>query len=139
MDWASRRILAWRVSITLTTDFCLEAVEEALAKHGRSAIFNAIQGSQFTSAYFKDLLKAQWIATSMDSKGCWRDNVFVERFWKSIKYEAVYLHAYDKGSKARGGTGRYIDFYNERRAHRALDGDTPESVYFTSPPLPLAA
>jgi len=139
MDWASRRILAWRVSIALTTDFCLEAVEEALAKHGTPEIFNTDQGSQFTSSYFTDLLKAHGIAISMDGKGCWRDNVFVERFWKSIKYEAVYLHAYDNVSEAQGGIGRYIDFYNQRRPHRALDGDTPESVYFTSLPLLLAA
>jgi putative transposase len=139
MDWASRRILAWRVSITLTTDFCLETVEEALAKHGPPEIFNTDQGSQFTSSDFTDLLKAHRIAISMDGKGCWRDNVFVERFWKSIKYEAVYLHAYDNVSEARGGIGRYIDFYNQRRPHRSLDGNTPESVYFTSLPLPLAA
>ena len=139
MDWASRRILAWRVSITLTTDFCLEAVEEALAEHGRPEIFNTDQGSQFTSSDFTDLLKAHGIAISMDGKGCWRDNVFVERFWKSIKYEAVYLNAYDNVSEARDGIGRYIDFYNQRRPHRALDGDTPESIYFTSLALPLAA
>jgi putative transposase len=139
MDWASRRILAWRVSITLTTDFCLEAVDDALAKHGHPEIFNTDQGSQFTSTDFTDLLKANGIAISMDGKGCWRDNVFVERFWKSIKYEAIYLHAYDNVSEARDGIGRYIDFYNQRRPHRALDGDTPESVYFTSLPLPLAA
>ncbi len=139
MDWASRRILIWRVSITLTTDFCLETVEEALARHGSPEIFNTDQGSQFTSSDFTDLLKAHGIAISMDGKGCWRDNVFVERFWKSIKYEAVYMHAYDNVPEARSGIGRYIDFYNQRRPHRALDGDTPESVYFTSLPLPLAA
>jgi len=139
MDWASRRILAWRVSITLTTDFCLEAVEEAMAKHGRPEIFNTDQGSQFTSTDFTDLLKAQCIAISMDGKGCWRDNVFIERFWKSIKYEAVYLHAYDNVPEAKSGIGRYIHFYNERRPHSALDGTTPDSVYFTSLPLPLAA
>jgi putative transposase len=106
MDWASRWIFAWRVSITLTTDFCLEAVEEALAKHGSSEISNADQGSQFTSTDFTDLLKAHRIAISMDGKGCWRDNVFVERFWKSIKYWAVYLHTYDNVFEARDGIGR---------------------------------
>jgi putative transposase len=139
MDWVSRRILAWRVSISLTTDFCLEAVEEALAKYGTPEIFNTDQGSQFTSTDFTDLLKAHGIAISMDGKGCWRDNVFVERFWKSIKYEAVYLHAYDSVSEARTGIGRYIEFYNTRRPHQSLDGATPESVYFNSLPLPLAA
>jgi len=139
MDWASRRILAWRVSISLTTDFCLEAVEEALAKHGQPQIFNTDQGSQFTSTDFTDLVKECGIAISMDGKGCWRDNVFVERFWKSIKYEAVYLHAYDSVAEAKNGIGRYIDFYNERRPHRSLDGATPESVYFNALPLPLAA
>ena len=132
MDWASRRVLAWRVSISLTTDFCLEAVEEALAKYGRPEIFNTDQGSQFTSAEFIDLLKDNGIAISMDGKGCWRDNVFVERLWKSIKYEEVYLHAYDSVSAARAGIGRYIGFYNERRPHRSLDGATPDSVYFKS-------
>jgi putative transposase len=139
MDWASRRVLAWRVSISLTTDFCLEAVEEALAKYGRPEIFNTDQGSQFTSAEFIELLKDNAIAISMDGKGCWRDNVFVERLWKSIKYEEVYLHAYDSVSAARAGIGRYIGFYNERHPHRSLDGATPDSVYFKSLPVSLAA
>jgi putative transposase len=139
LDWASRRVLAWRVSISLTTDFCLEAVEEALAKYGRPEIFNTDQGSQFTSAEFTDLLKDNAIAISMDGKGCWRDNVFVERLWKSIKYEEVYLHAYDSVSAAKAGIGRYLSFYNERRPHRSLDGATPDSVYFNSLPVPLAA
>ena len=139
MDWASRRILAWRVSISLTTDFCLEAVEEALAKYDAPQIFNTDQGSQFTSTDFTDLLKANDITISMDGKGCWRDNVFVERFWKSIKYEAIYLHAYDSVSEARAGIGRYIEFYNTRRPHQSLDGATPESVYFNSLPIQLAA
>jgi putative transposase len=139
MDWASRRVLAWRVSISLTTDFCLEAVEEALAKYGRPEIFNTDQGSQFTSAEFIGLLKDKGIAISMDGKGCWRDNVFVERLWKSIQYEEVYLHAYDSVFAARAGIGRYIGFYNERRPHRSLDGATPDRVYFNSLPVPLAA
>ena len=139
MDWASRRVLAWRVSISLTTDFCLEAVEEALAKYGRPEIFNTDQGSQFTSEDFTGLLKDNGIAISMDGKGCWRDNVFVERLWKSIKYEEVYLHGYDSVSAARAGIGRYLGFYNERRPHRSLDGATPDSVYFNSLSVPLAA
>ena len=139
MDWASRRVLAWRVSISLTTDFCLEAVEEALAKYGRPEIFNTDQGSQFTSEDFTGLLKDNGIAISMDGKGCWRDNVFVERLWKSIKYEEVYLHGYDSVSAARAGIGRYLGFYNERRPHRSLDGATPDSVYFKSLPVSLAA
>ena len=139
MDWASRRVLAWRVSISLTTDFCLEALEEALAKYGCPEIFNTDQGSQFTSAEFTDLLKDNGIAISMDGKGCWRDNVFVERLWKSIKYEEVYLHAYESVSAAKTGIGRYIGFYNEQRPHRSLDGATPESVYFKSLPVLLAA
>ena len=139
MDWASRRVLAWRVSISLTTDFCLEAVEEALAKYERPEIFNTDQGSQFTSEDFTGLLKDNGIAISMDGKGCWRDNVFVERLWKSIKYEEVYLHGYDSVSAARAGIGRYLGFYNERRPHRSLDGAAPDSVYFKSLPVPLAA
>jgi putative transposase len=139
MDWASRRVLAWRVSISLTTDFCLEAVEEALTKYGRPEIFNTDQGSQFTSAEFIGLLKDNGIAISMDGKGSWRDNVFVERLWKSIKYEEVYLHAYDSVSAARAGIERYIGFYNERRPHQSLDGATPDSIYFKSPPVSLAA
>ena len=139
MDWASRRVLAWRVSISLTTDFCIEAVEEALAKYGCPEIFNTDQGSQFTSAEFTALLKDNGIAISMDGKGCWRDNVFVERLWKSIKYEEVYLHAYESVSAAKTGIGRYISFYNERRPHRSLDGATPERVYFKSLPVLLAA
>jgi putative transposase len=139
MDWASRKVLAWRLSISLTTDFCTEAVEEALAKYGKPEIFNTDQGSQFTSTEFTDLLKQNGIAISMDGKGAWRDNVFVERLWKSIKYEEVYLHAYDTVSDAKAGLARYIDFYNRRRPHRALDGTTPDTVYFDSPPVALAA
>jgi len=139
MDWASRRVLAWRVSISMSTEFCLEALEEALTTYGCPEIFNTDQGSQFTSAEFTGLLKDNGIAISMDAKGCWRDNVFVERLWKSIKYEEVYLHAYESVSAARAGIGRYIGFYNARRPHRALDGVTPDSVYFNSLPVPAAA
>jgi putative transposase len=140
VDWYSRRVLAWRVSITMDTAFCMEAVEEALARHGRPEIFNTDQGSQFTSAEFTSLLRAHEIRISMDGKGCWRDNVFVERLWKSVKYEEVYLRAYDSVSEARAWIGRYLDFYNSCRPHSRLDRLTPDQVYFNQPrPQPLAA
>jgi putative transposase len=140
VDWASRRVLAHRISITMETDFCLEALNEAFAKYGQPEIFNTDQGSQFTSADFTDALKARSIQISMDGKGSWRDNVFVERLWRSIKYEEVYLHAYDSVSQAKAGIGRYIEFYNGRRPHTALDKKTPDEFYFASlPALPKAA
>ena len=107
LDWATRRVLAWRLPISMNTDFCVEAVEEALAKYGPPEVFNTDQGSQFTSAEFTGLLQRNGIAISMDGKGAWRDNVFVERLWKTIKYEEVYLHAYDSVSDARDGLARY--------------------------------
>lgn len=140
IDWYSRRALAWRVSITMDADFCLEAVKEAIARHGPPEIFNTDQGSQFTSQAFTGLLKQHGIAISMDGKGCWRDNVFIERLWKSVKYEEVYLRAYDSVSHARSALGRYLDFYNQRRPHTALDRLTPDQVYFNqSLPWPKAA
>jgi len=139
-DWASRRVLSWRLSNTMTTDFCIEAVEEAIARFGTPEIFNTDQGSQFTSAEFTTLLKGHGIAISMDGKGCWRDNVFVERLWRSIKYEEVYLHAYDTVTAARQGLDRYIRFYNQRRPHSTLDGSTPDAFYYENlPALPIAA
>ena len=129
LDWASRRVLAWRLSNTLTTDFCLDAVREAITQYGCPKIFNTDQGCQFTSQEFTGLLKDQGIQISMDGKGCWRDNVFVERLWKSIKYEEVYLHAYDTVSAAHQGLERYLTFYNQTRPHQALDGRTPDQVY----------
>ena len=134
MDWASRRVLSWRLSNTLTTDFCIEAVQEAIARYGVPEIFNTDQGSQFTSLEFTRLLKDHGIAISMDGKGCWRDNVFVERLWKSIKYEEVYLHAYESVSAAKSGIGRYLEFYNSRRPHSTLDGKTPDAFYFANLP-----
>ena len=134
VDWASRRVLAWRVSITMDTAFCIEALEEACARHGRPEIFNTDQGSQFTSAAFIERLQERGIAISMDGKGSWRDNVFVERLWRSIKYEEVYLHAYDSVSAARAGIARYIAFYNTRRPHSSLDKMTPDEFYFASLP-----
>ena len=134
LDWASRRVLAWRLSNTLTTDFCLEAVQEAIIRYGTPEIFNTDQGCQFTSQEFTGLLKQHHLAISMDGTGCWRDNVFVERLWKSIKYEEVYLHAYETISAARQGVGRYLTFYNQVRPHQALDGHTPNGVYVDNLP-----
>ena len=139
VDWFSRRVLAWRLSITMDVGFCLEAVEEALAKHGRPEIFNTDQGSQFTSADFTGLLLGQAIAVSMDGKGSWRDNVFVERLWRSVKYEEVYLRAYDSVGEARASIGRYLDFYNRKRPHSSLDARTPDHAYFHRLPQVAAA
>jgi putative transposase len=139
VDWFSRRVLSWRLSITMEVEFCLEAVEEALAKHGRPEIFNTDQGSQFTSADFTGLLLDHKIAISMDGKGSWRDNVFVERLWRSVKYEEVYLKAYDSVGEARAAIGRYLDFYNRKRPHSSLDARTPDRAYFDHLPLVAAA
>jgi putative transposase len=139
LDWATRRVLSWRLSNSMTTDFCLEAVEEAIQRHGLPGIFNTDQGSQFTSQEFVGLIHGHGIQVSMDGKGRWVDNVFVERLWKSVKYEEVYLHAYDSVSQARQGLQSYFKFYNERRPHSSLDGKTPDSVYFNSLPILKAA
>ena len=139
LDWFSRRVLSWRVSITMEAAFCVATLEDALAKHGTPEIFNTDQGSQFTGAAFTGVLQANGIAISMDGKGAWRDNVFVERLWRSVKYEEVYLHAYDTVSAARTGIGRYLDFYNTRRPHSSLDDATPDQAYFNQPPFRLAA
>jgi putative transposase len=139
MDWFARRILAWRLSITMEADFCVETLEEALARYDRPQIFNSDQGSQFTSVPFTDVLIANDIAISMDGKGAWRDNVFVERFWRTVKYEEVYLRAYDTVSQARSSIGRYLDFYNGRRPHSSLDKRTPDQAYFSPLPLRRAA
>jgi putative transposase len=130
VDWFSRRVLSWRVSITMEVEFCLEALEEALATHARPEIFNTDQGSQFTSAAFTGVLRDNAIAISMDGKGSWRDNVFVERLWRSVKYEEVYLRAYDSVGEARASIGRYLNFYNRKRPHSSLDARTPDRAYF---------
>jgi putative transposase len=130
IDWFSRRVLSWRLSITMDVDFCLEAVEEALARYGRPEIFNTDQGSQFTSAAFTGLLLENAIAVSMDGRGAWRDNVFVERLWRSVKYEEVYLRAYDNVGDARASLSRYFNFYNTKRPHSSLDARTPECFYY---------
>jgi putative transposase len=139
LDWFSRRVLSSRVSITMEAAFCVETLEDALARYGKPDIFNTDQGSQFTGAAFTGALIKNGIAISMDGKGAWRDNVFVERLWRSVKYEEVYLRAYDNVSDARASIGRYLDFYNGRRPHSSLDGMTPDQAYFTPLPLRLAA
>jgi putative transposase len=140
VDWFSRRVLSWRVSISMDVSFCIEAVEEALGRYGRPEIFNTDQGSQFTSVAFTRVLLDSSIAISMDGRGSWRDNVFVERLWRSIKYEEVYLRAYDTVSDARASIGRYLAFYNGRRPHSSLDRQTPDAAYFNALlPIPVAA
>ncbi|MBB6486887.1 putative transposase [Rhizobium lusitanum] len=148
VDWFSRCVLSWRLSITMEADFCIEAVDEALARYGKPEISarclhrrdNTDQGSQFTSIDFTAVLKKAEIAISMDGKGAWRDNVFVERLWRSIKYEEVYLHAYKTVSEARAGIGRYLTFYNSRRPHSSLDRRTPDQAYFNAlTPMMVAA
>jgi putative transposase len=139
IDWYSRRVLSWKLSITMDVSFCLEALDEALKKYGKPEIFNTNQGSQFTSIDFTGRLKKEGIAISMDGKGRWCDNVFVERFWRSIKYEEVYLHAYDSVSEARSRIGQYIQFFNSRRPHSSLQAQTPDQVYFNRPQQQLAA
>ena len=139
MDWASRRILSFQLSNTLTADFCVEALGEAIGRHGVPEIVNTDQGSQFTSSEFIDKLKSYEIAISMDGKGCWRDNVFIERFRKTLKFEEVYLRAYDTVSEARASIARYMEFYNARRPHSSIADRTPEEAYFGLQPMKAAA
>jgi len=139
LDWYTRRVLSWKVSITMDVYFCLEAVEEAIERYGTPEIMNTDQGSQFTSQAFTGLLKENEIKISMDGKGSWRDNVFIERLWRSVKYEDIYLRAYDSASAVRTGLNRYFNFYNSRRPHSSLDGQTPDQVYFNSLPHEMAA
>lgn len=139
LDWYTRRVLSWRISITMEVEFCLDAVAEALARYGTPEIFNTDQGSQFTSLDFTSLLKSNGIAISMDGRGSWRDNVFVERLWRTVKYEEVYLRAYGNVAEARTSLGRYFDFYNRRRPHSSLDRRTPDQAYFEGCAARLAA
>ena len=139
LDWHSRRVLSWRLSNTMDTDFCIEALEEALERHGSPQIFNTDQGSQFTSEAFTGVLKQHGIAISMDGKGRWVDNVFVERLWRSVKYEDVYLRAYETPAELRAELSRYFSFYNQRRRHSSLNRRTPDDVCFDAAGLPLAA
>ena len=129
VDWFSRKILNWKLSITMDVSFCLEAFEEALSRHGKPEIFNTDQGRQFTTGAFTEQLRKNQIQISMDGKGCWRDNVFVERIWRTIKYEKVYLRAYDSVGEARTSLGKYIEFYNHTRPNSRLKGKTPDQAY----------
>ena len=137
MDWASRRVLSWQVSNTMDTDFCIEAVDEAIARFGAPEFFNTDQGSQFTSPRFISVLTGADIKVSMDGRGRRMDNVFIERLWRSLKYECVYLHAYETGAELRAGVGAWIELYNERRPHSALTGRTPDEVYKGAVPGPV--
>lgn len=139
MDWASRRVLTWRLSNTLDVSFCTEALEEAIRKYGVPEIFNSDQGSQFTSEAFTCILNAYGIKISMDGRGRWMDNVFVERLWKSVKYEDVYLKAYGSITEARHGLREYFNLYNNRRRHQSLDRKTPDYVYWSILPQKQAA
>ena len=139
MDWCARRILAWRLSNTMEAEFCVETLEDALANYGKPGIFNTDQGSQFSGTAFTGVLIRNEIAISMDGKGAWRDNVFVERLWRSVKHEEVYLRAYDSVSDARQSLGRYLELYNRRRPHSSLDDRTPDQAYFNPLPIRVAA
>jgi Transposase and inactivated derivatives len=139
LDWATRKVLAWRLSNSLTPDACVDALEEAILKYGVPEIMNTDQGSQFTSAAFISILNQHHIRISMDGKGCWKDNVFVERLWRTVKYEEIYLHGYDTVSEVKQALKRYFGFYNQRRPHSALDGQTPDAVYFNLWPHRIAA
>jgi putative transposase len=129
MDWASRKVLAWRLSNTMEADFCVAALEEAITRYGRPDIFNTDQGSQFTSLAFTAMLKDAGIRISMDGRGRWMDNVFIERLWRSLKYECVFLNVFETGNQAQGGIGRWIAYYNAARPHSSFGGRTPDEVY----------
>jgi putative transposase len=133
MDWASRRVLSWRLSNTMESDFCVAALEEALERYGKPGIFNTDQGSQFTSDDFTGALQTANIRISIDGKGCWMDNVMIERLWRSLKYECIYLHAFETGSEVRQGLEHWINFYNTRRPHPSLDDKTPDEAYWQKP------
>ena len=129
MDWATRKVLSWRLSNTMEADFCIEALQEALSRYGAPEIFNTDQGSQVTSPRFVEVVQAAGARVSMDGRGRWMDNVFIERLWRSLKYECVYLHAFETGSELRAGLGRWISYYNAARSHSALGGTTPDEAY----------
>ena len=139
MDWATRKVLAWRVSNTMDTAFCIDAPEEALARHGRPGIFNTDQGSQFNSPRFTNVLKDACVRISMNGRDRWMDNVFIDGLWRSLKYECVYLHAFETGSELRAGLTRWIDYYNTRPPHSALAGRTPDEAYSAAGMEKLAA
>jgi len=133
MDWHSRKVLAWRLSNTLEADFCVAALEEALAKYDRPEIFNTDQGSQFTSLEFTQTLKDAGVRISMDGRGRWMDNVMVERLWRTLKYDCVYINTFETGSELREGIGRWVERYNKRRPHSSLDDRTPHEAYWGIP------
>lgn len=139
MDWHSRKVLSFRLSNTMDTDFCVEALEEAISRFGVPEIFNTDQGSQFTSEAFTGVLKHHDVIISMDGKGRWIDNVFVERLWRSVKYEDIYLRAYETPKELQQGLDRYFQFYNTRRRHASLKRHTPDAVYFGGMTMPDAA
>jgi putative transposase len=139
MDWSTRRVLSWRVSNTMDVEFCIEALEEALSRFGRPEIFNTDQGSQFTSPRFTGVLQAAGVCISMDGRGRWMDNVFIERLWRSLKYECIYLHAFETGSELRAGLTWWISYYNTRRPHSMLAGRTPDEAYRATGTAKLAA
>lgn len=129
MDWTTRKVLSWRVSNTMDVEFCVEALQEALARFGHPEIFNSDQGSQFTSSAFTGVLQQAGVRISMDGRGRWMDNVFIERLWRSLKYECIYLHAFETGSELRAGLFRWIGYYNAQRPHSSLAGRTPDEAY----------
>src|SRR4051812_7349589 len=139
MDWATRKVLSWRVSNTMDTEFCIEALEEALERFGKPEIFNTDQGSQFTSPRFTGVLREAGVRISMDGRGRWMDNVFIERLWRSLKYECIYLHTFETGSALRAGLREWIGYYNARRPHSALAGRTPDEAYWATGTEKLAA
>jgi len=139
MDWSTRKVLSWRVSNTMDVEFCIEALEEALARFGRPDIFNSDQGSQFTSPRFTGVLQAAGVRISMDGRGRWMDNVFIERLWRSLKYECIYLHAFETGTDLRAGLTVWIGYYNGHRPHSTLAGRTPDEAYRATGTMKLAA
>lgn len=139
MDWSTRKVLSWRVSNTMDVEFCIEALAEALARFGRPDIFNTDQGSQFTSPRFTGVLRDAGVRISMDGRGRWMDNVFIERLWRSLKYECIYLHAFETGSALRAGLAYWIGYYNARRPHSTLAGQTPDEAYGATGTKKLAA
>jgi putative transposase len=139
MDWSTRKVLSWRVSNTMDVEFCIEALEEALARFGRPIVFNSDQGSQFTSPRFTGVLQAAGVRISMDGRGRWMDNVFIERLWRSLKYECIYLHAFETGTDLRAGLTSWIGYYNARRPHSTLAGRTPDEAYRATETMKLAA
>ena len=139
MDWASRKVLSWRVSNTMEADFCIEALEEALERFGNPEIFNTDQGSQFTSPQFTGVLRAAGVRISMDGRGRWMDNVFIERLWRSLKYECIYINVFETGSALRAGLREWIGYYNTGRPHSALAGRTPDEAYWATGTEKLAA